>query len=316
MTLARSIRTRGCDVIFITRSDEGHLNGQIGAQGFERAAIGTAATGEAADAAATIEHLHGCDGLIVDHYGLGVEWERRVRPHVGTLAVIDDLARPHECDLLLDQNCFPPAAERYANLVPATATVLLGPQYALLRPQFAAARETLGAARSGVFVFYGGSDETNETTRALHALAGSAWRDARVEVVVGASNPHAEAVDEAARALSRATVHRDIANMAVLMAGCAWALGAGGTTSWERCALGLPALVTVLADNQIEVAENLARAGAIVNLGRREHLAVHDYITAIDALDEASIATMGANARHIVDGEGTERVVEHLLRLL
>ena len=64
--------------------------------------------------------------------------------------VIDDLAdRPHDCDLLLDQNLGHAAAD-YDGLVPERCTRLVGPRYALLRPEFAEARAAaLAAGRGG-----------------------------------------------------------------------------------------------------------------------------------------------------------------------
>src|SRR4029079_4764741 len=60
--------------------------------------------------------------------------------------------------------------------------------------------------------------------------------------------------------------------MAALMAESDLAIGAAGVTSWERCCLGLPALVLVLADNQRKSAEALHEAGAAYLLDSRERL--------------------------------------------
>ena len=56
-------------------------------------------------------------------------------------------------------------------------------------------------------------------------------------------------------------------NMAELMARADLALGAGGASNWERCYLGLPALITIVAENQRETVEALAEAGIVWNLG-------------------------------------------------
>ena len=45
------------------------------------------------------------------------------------------------------------------------------------------------------------------------------------------------------------------------------AIGAGGTTSWERASLGLPALVFSVSPNQIDGAAALDDAGAAIHLG-------------------------------------------------
>ncbi len=122
---------------------------------------------QAQDASESIEAIQGAlvDWLIMDHYALDAEWERRLRPHVERLMVIDDLAnRSHDCDLLLDQNLVPENHARYRNLVPSTCRLLLGPRYALLGPEYRVWRRSL-RPREGqvgrVLVFLGGSDPEN-----------------------------------------------------------------------------------------------------------------------------------------------------------
>src|SRR5262249_52352167 len=74
--------------------------------------------------------------IVLDHYSLDTEWERRIRPHARSIMVIDDLAnRAHDCDVLLDQNLSLETTERYDRLVPQHCRKFIGPQYALLRPE-------------------------------------------------------------------------------------------------------------------------------------------------------------------------------------
>ena len=185
--------------------------------------------------------------------------------------VIDDLAdRPHDCDLLLDQNLYEGLERRYDGLVPDHCERLLGPRYALLRPEFAAARKTLrhrdGRVRR-ILVFFGGSDLSNETAKALEAIRLLNRTDIAVDVVVGVSNPKGDQIREICRGMPNIHFHLQVENMAELMALADLAIGAGGTTTWERCCLGLPSLVLVLADNQREVVEVMTDAGAMRNVG-------------------------------------------------
>jgi UDP-2,4-diacetamido-2,4,6-trideoxy-beta-L-altropyranose hydrolase len=128
------------------------------------------------------------DWLIVDHYSLGQAWENRLRPHVHKIMVIDDLAdRPHDCDLLLDQNYFQDDVTRYNGLVPPTCTKLFGPQFSLLRPEFAEARKHLkphNGKVQRVFVFFGGTDSDNITGKALEALSFPELIHLKVDVVM------------------------------------------------------------------------------------------------------------------------------------
>ncbi|MFP3733021.1 glycosyltransferase, partial [Bacillus sp. SIMBA_006] len=64
-----------------------------------------------------------------------------------------------------------------------------------------------------------------------------------------------------------------VSDMARRMAEADLAIGAAGSTSWERCCLGLPTLMLILAENQEGIARALDAAGAAICLGRPEQLA-------------------------------------------
>ena len=317
LTLGDELRVRGAEVIFITRSVAGDCNALIEGRGFRRLELASAGS-ELEDAAATGALLPGSvDAIVVDHYELGERWERALRERVRALLSIDDVAREHSCDLLLDQNVFPPDPSRYAGRLPAEATALLGPHYALLRPQFRRARAAAHAPRVGVLVFYSGSDEQDETSRALRGLARSRRGEDEVDVVIGASNPQRAAVETTARALlPHAQIHYDVEDMAALMVRRAWGLGASGTTGWERCCVGLAAVVTVLAPNQRPVAASLERAGAIRCIGAIDEVHETDYVAAIDGLEAPAIEQMRDAGLALVDGAGAGRVAESLLARL
>ena len=153
------------------------------------------------------------DWLIVDHYALDARWERLQRQPVPRILAIDDLAdRPHDCDILLDQNFVQDPETRYQRHVPAASQQLLGPRYALLRREFSEQRKSL-TGRSGevrrITVCYGGSDPSNETARALAAIKGLGRKSLAVDVVVGASNPNAELISELCLELPHAQLHRE-----------------------------------------------------------------------------------------------------------
>lgn len=254
------------------------------------------------------------DILVMDSYVLDARWERPIHSQVTCLAVIDDLAnREHDCDVLIDQNLYVNPTKRYADLVPDDATLLLGPRFALLRQEFVAARAEVTPRRGlvqKVVVFYTGGDDQGETLKALQALA--AWRnDLEVDVVIGAAHPDPQNISAFCRRRGW-HFHCQIDYMASLLAKADLALGAGGSSSWERCALGVPALVCVLADNQAELTEVLAAHGAVRSLGWAHQLTSEDYRVALDALDTQALATMSRQAWELVDGLGAERVCDVL----
>jgi UDP-2,4-diacetamido-2,4,6-trideoxy-beta-L-altropyranose hydrolase len=257
--------------------------------------------------------------LVVDHYQLDERWERAAAAPDTSVFVIDDLAdRRHACRLLLDQNLSADAARRYATRVPVGSRLLLGPQYALLRPEFADARKRV-RVRSGpvkrVLVFFGGSDPANLTTRTLDAIARMPLREVWFDVVVGDGNPRCEAIRVAASSLSNVKFHAQTTEMAALMAAADLSVGAGGTATWERCCLGLPAFVAVTADNQRRVVAESEAAGVSVNLGDASQLSAS---AIAGALDDAlrgrfDLSAMSASALAVTDGSGARRVASILL---
>lgn len=298
LTLAEQVKSLGKNVFFICSESPGNMADLIDKKGY---AVFTFPFQEAEQSDCwkrDVKHTkkilsklnNQVDWLIVDHYGLDVKWETPMRDFARKIMVIDDLAnRQHDCDVLLDQNFYLDLDRRYTGLVPKYCKQLLGPQYILLRPEFYKARKNLrnrdGIVRR-IFVFFGGSDHTNDTAKALEAIRNLNRSDIAVDVVVGTANQNKEGIKESCTKIPNIKFHCQVDNMAELMANADLAIGAGGTATWERCFLGLPALAIIVADNQIKVTEAVAIAGAIQNLGMSMDVAVKDLVTAItNALD-------------------------------
>jgi UDP-2,4-diacetamido-2,4,6-trideoxy-beta-L-altropyranose hydrolase len=251
------------------------------------------------------------DLAIVDHYGLSAPWETDFRSTARRILVIDDLAdRPHDCDLLLDQ-----AAGRrpgdYRALTPPHCRFLLGPSFAILRPDFARLRAESLARRAApgrrLLINFGAADPGNFAGRMLEALAEAGGRfDA--DVVCGASSEHVPRLREIAAMLpGDVVIHGRVADMAGLMAAADLAIGAGGSASWERCALGVPAIVLTLADNQAWTARALAEAGAALNPPSIADAARE----ALKLMDETGrLREMSARAASLCDGRGAARVAD------
>jgi spore coat polysaccharide biosynthesis predicted glycosyltransferase SpsG len=172
-------------------------------------------------------------------------------------------------------------------LLPKGCRTLLGPKYALLRPEFAHTRNRI-STRSGelrrILVCFGGSDPSNETEKALAAIACSSARKLDIDIAIGVSNPHAESVDAFCRTLARARLFRGADNMSELMARADLAIGAGGVMSWERCCLGLPTIAVDIAPNQVGALTALAAARAIDYLGPAAAVDRQRFAQAVDAL--------------------------------
>lgn len=276
------------------------------------------ASSQTTDAKATLLMLSGemIDLIVVDHYALDVEWERLVRKQAKHILVIDDLAdREHDCDTLLDQNLYSNMESRYVGRVSGQVKSLLGPKYALLRNEFRLNRSG-ASVRDGaiqrILVFLGGVDKENYTSCVLDALLELDVPYAlHVDVVIGSQHPCKNEIELRCKEHGF-FCHVQTNKMAELIIAADIGVGAGGSASWERCCLGLPSLVVSLADNQIDIAENLDRIGACIYLG---YFPSKDILLnkILDLMSTpAELKKISKTAFDLVDGRGVDRVYEAL----
>lgn len=262
------------------------------------------------DAKQTIQVIHdNADLLIVDSYALDEVWHKQLKPHAKKIMVIDDLAdRQFDCDVLLNQN-LGSQKEDYQGKLPSDCELLLGCDYALLRTEFAELRKQTKEKRmntkeiKNILINMGGSDNNNVTYDVLQQLND----DFHVVVVLGGASPHKKMINEFVKNKNiKVEVIINADNMAELMLKADLAIGASGTTSLERCCLGLPTLLYVLAENQKRIAENLEQLGAT--------MIVRDLENDIQALvDDFSLwQFMSSKSQSICDGLGAEKVVAYL----
>lgn len=340
LTLADALRERGADCRFICRAHAGNLIDFIRDRGYTVVALSAASddllpasvtadahalwlgTDWATDARQTAAALGDAplDWLIVDHYALDARWEHQLRPACRRLMVIDDLAdRPHDCDLLLDQNLGRNASD-YTQHVPRNCILLIGPHYALLRPEFAARRAQSLARRKKpplkrLLITMGGVDKDNATGQLLDALKDCALpAECEITVVMGPHAPWFGPVSDTLRGLPyQARLLVGVDNMAELMTQADLAIGAAGSTSWERCCLGLPTIMVVLADNQRALAAGLGKLGAAAVITDIQQIA-GDLPALIGSLIDRpeSLMAMSQAAELLVDGAGADRIVLRL----
>lgn len=336
LTLADALKAQGAECYFISRSHPGHLMEFIRQYGFKVNSLlapvqqaqdqppelahapwlGSTWQTDAQESAAVLVGLQP-DWLVVDHYAIDQRWEDALATHYCQLLVIDDLAdRPHSCNLLLDQNLGRQPPD-YAALVPAHCQVLTGPHYALLRPEFAAMRAYSMRRRTNtqqlkqLLITMGGVDQTNATALMLLALKNCALpSDCRITVVMGLTAPWLQNVRELAAQMPWPTeVLVNVNDMAQRMADSDLAIGAAGSTAWERCCLGLPTLMVVLAENQQLGAHALEAAHAALFIGELSAIATQLPLAVADLIDSERKSRMSLAASAVTDGRGVEKVL-------
>ena len=334
LTLADGLIQLGTHIRFISRELPAHLRDMLTAKGMEFVLLDSNAnnshiedlahahwlgSSQAQDAQTTIQALSGqsWDWLVVDHYALDACWESALRCTTKQIMAIDDIAdRQHDCDMLLDQNFYSDMDTRYTGKVPVHCRLLLGPRYALLREEFRQLHEQVkprNRPAKRILVFFGGVDADNYTGRAIEALSEIDMSGLHVDAVIGAQHPCREPIETACRERGF-TCHVQTDKMAELMATADLAIGAGGSACWERCCLGLPALLVALAENQINIAKDLDRYGACTYIGSAKSASAEILQNAIGKLLNApnQLRALSEKAYSLVDGMGADRVCREL----
>jgi UDP-2,4-diacetamido-2,4,6-trideoxy-beta-L-altropyranose hydrolase len=278
--------------------------------------LGSTWEADAQETAAVLASLQP-DWLVMDHYALDQRWEDALAAHYRQLLVIDDLAdRPHRCDLLLDQN-LGRQPQDYVGLVPTHSQVLTGPHYALLRPEFSTLRPYSLRRRQAqpvlrqLLITMGGVDQHNATGQVLQSLKECALPQAcRITVVMGLTAPWLQGVQELAAQMPWPTeVVVNVDDMAQRMADSDLAIGAAGSTSWERCCLGLPTLLVVLAENQQPGAQGIEAARAARLIGAASDIATQLPLAVAELIESERHSRMSLAASAVTGGRGVEKVL-------
>lgn len=339
LTLAEGLRERGGRCTFVCRALAGNLNHIVQHRRFPlvqlprpNEAFVPAGTNEPShvkwleidwktDAIETSEALSGnkIDWMIVDHYALWEEWQLQAGANAAKIMVIDDLGdRRHYCDLLLDQN-FGSDVTLYRDLVPDGSRVFFGPKYALLRPEFAASRPLSLERRkesglNSILLNFGGGDPDDFIARTLEGLLSTKLpREITVSVIFG----NLASRDEKHQLLisklpCKVVTYDSVENMAELLTNIDLVVGAAGSSSWERCCLGVPSVVIPVAVNQVKIARNLGAAGAAITLDPQDLENGEFTFVMEDLLSGRGLKMLSENASALCDGLGRDKIVNEL----
>lgn len=338
LTLAEHLKSQGAQVEFASRLLEGHLCDLIEGRGFvvhrlpaptvkvvpsagapvHAAWLGVASDEDVRQTRSVVEAAAGFDWLVVDHYGIDLEWQQGLRIPNLKLMIIDDLAdRLHHCDLLLDQNLVADLENRYLDLIPPGCPRLLGPAFALLQQDYARLRPRAAVRKGAVrrlLVSFGGVDQAGLTEMTVNALLTLNQVAVEADIVLSSASPQFTRIAKLVADKPGFRLHDRVPGLAPLILAADLAVGASGTTNWERLSLGLPAIVVTVAANQRPSAAELQRRGLIRWLGDAADVHEATLRAALDeALSENLDGVWSQRCLEVVDGRGADRVAAILL---
>ena len=339
LTLAKGLREEGAICSFICRELDGNLNHLVSLEEFFLEELpppveDSIHTGKKelahsdwlvvdwkidAQETSNILSLLNPDWLVVDHYALWEDWEKNIYNNDFKIMVIDDLAdRNHYCNLLLDQNLGSNSL-LYEDLVPEESKKFFGPKYALLRPEFydnrlpSLKRREEGNLRN-ILINFGGGDSQNYIPSILRALLDIELpQEVIISIILGGIG---QVTDEHKLLISQfrneIKIYGMVNNMSEFLLETDLAIGAAGSSSWERCCLGVPSIVFSLSYNQNKIAEQLSDTGAAVYLEKHD-LDNKKFSLLLNKLMKGKkLKEISDRASNICDGRGLDRIINEL----
>lgn len=322
LALAHGLRKAGVESLFVMARLLPQLRAHLQDAGFETRMIPCGPerldqpfyVDQQADSRSFLEVIDGISdvgAVIVDHYGLDSAWEARVRNKSRRVMAIDDLAdRTHDADWLLDQS-LPSPARIHDRWLPAHCRRLLGPKFALLRGEFASLRTEMRPHRDRrrALLFVGGADPDDITSLALRAWSQVKQPRPPLDVVIGGSHPARTRIQAAVTSLPDVQLHIQTQAMGELLAQTKLFVGSAGTISWERCCLGVPAIMFSIADNQDYNLSSLAAARTGISLGKASRMTSRALSNLISKVlsKPGLMERMARRSANLVDGRGSER---------
>jgi UDP-2,4-diacetamido-2,4,6-trideoxy-beta-L-altropyranose hydrolase len=343
LTLANKLKLKGAKTSFICRDFEGNLGDKVKEAGHDLYILpveGIEITKEirinhkkwlgvpiSKDANQTEDILNKLpvrvDWVVTDIYAINDVWHSKIRKYSEHIMAIHDLADCKlDCDLLLDQNFGDDKKiSRYDELITGPCEKLIGPQYAILRDEFVNLRDKTYKLRKKdrLLIFMGSSDQHNVTSEILKAIGKIDEDVFKIDVIVGNQNVHRKEVKSLCDKMANVNYHYDINadNMALLMASASLAIGAGGTSTYERCCLGLPSIVIPVAQNQLLIKEAIESIPFASYLGYFKEVNADDIVNRINDLrtNPYRAHRMRQLSMNLVDGRGADRVANEMFSM-
>ena len=339
LNLARELRAQGNKCVFILRRQTGSLIEKIKKDNFEinilknernfkNKNLKISNTGYQnwlgvsweVDAAQTCNILKEkeIDWLVIDHYGIDKLWEKKLRPYTKKIMVIDDLAnRSHHCDLLLDQNLIANFKNRYNKIIPKYCNTLLGPKYSLLQKEYEnlhlSTPTRIGPVKN-ILVYFGATDQIKIIKMTTSAFLNLNRKDISLNIVISSNikSKDVEDLKKLSKKNNNIKLHNESTSLAYLILKADLAIGACGTTSWERCCLGLPSIVITIADNQIPIAKELDKKQLIHWLGHYQQVKRKNIEKSLRNFIDQNLEQWSSKCKQLTDGKGVKLVASIL----
>lgn len=315
ISIASAARKLGHDVLFITSDNNG--GELLAANGFEYLNLNSNYL-ELMQGVDIIKNLVTRDDvLLIDTYSRTKEFMCAVRDHVYTTYIDDMGEQVFNVDCII---CYPPYynefnyEERYKSL---SAKFLLGTRYAPLRKEFSECnKKKITPDIENILIVSGGSDPYNVTPAVIEEIMKSEFGNLHIIAVCGVySTYYDELCSKYKSQGTNVTIIPSTPEIKKLFDNADVVISAAGSTLYEVCATGTPAISYTYADNQLPNATAFCKLNLIQNIG--------DVRTTCDlgknCINELSRLTnletrrdISVRMQNLVDGNGANNIVKEL----
>lgn len=315
LALAQGWRDEGGTVMFASAALPPAFGRRLQHESCDMASI-TAQPGSQADAKQTADMAVrlGADWVAVDGYHFDAAYQDAIKSAGRRLLFFDDYGHAvrYAADLVLNQNL--DADESLFQNRTSETQLLLGPRYALLRREFWPYRgwQRLHPEKATkLLITLGGADPDNVTTKALEAVVELNDPELHTIAIVGSLHPCRDALAQWAKGQPRMEVQMDVDHMPELMTWADVAIAAGGTTTWERCLVGLPSLMVILAENQAPIARAMLQHDSACVVPSTTSAIGQELRRLL--VDRPRRQRMSQASQQLVDGWGLRRLLSRMM---
>lgn len=259
--------------------------------------------------------------ILIDSYYVTPAYLNSLRTFA-KIAYMDDLRSfDYPVDLVINYDVIPPSkTAEYDQAYTNSSVKLLGAGYTPLRSQFQNPKVSLKDEIQNILITTGGSDPYHFTETVISYLLSQNF-SIDLHVVVGKLFQNTESLETLARQNPCIHLHYNVSDMAALMKQCDYAISAAGTTLYELCALGIPAISFTIADNQIIMAKTFAETRAVPYAGDLRKDMLSEILSCINThlkeLSQNFFLRQKQNElmRQLTDGNGAKKIALELYNL-
>lgn len=328
ITIARCLQKRGKKILFFT-ADE-YPKAMLDQAGMDYVCLHTPwnRMDEEVQILSSELQKHGCSKLLADSYQVTEKYFGSLKNVCKTIYIDDCFTSIYPVDMVINYNAYH-VRFPYEKVYKGRAKLLLGTAYVPLREEFqrkelsahSAPGTKTPATASHILISSGGGDIYN----ALCGILSEAIKNEKLahnifHVIVGSFNKNIEALEQLAQSHPNIHLHYNVTNMAELMKQCHIAVSAAGTMLFELCAVQVPAVFYVCADNQQYDSDFFASENRMLFSGdirQNREVCIDNILKNMEMLlsDCEMQRQMKLKLHEVTDGKGADRIAEEIITL-